>query len=175
MLRTLVAKDCRVISLPITATAEEILQTNADGIVLSDGPGDPKANVQAIDAVKKLLGKKPMLGLGLGHQVMALATGADTKKNKHGHRGANQPVKCTADGRVYSSTQNHGYKVRKSSLKVGEISFVSVNDGSCEGISYPEHNALSVQFSPECCDIGNTINPIYEQFFAMMAKENEHA
>lgn len=171
----LIKQDCRVISLPANATAEEILQTNADGIVLSNGPGNPKENTQAIEELKKLLGKKPIFGLGLGHQLLALATGADTQKNKYGHRGANQPVKRTADGRVYISAQNHDYEVKTSTIKTGEVSFISVNDGSCEGIDYAELKAMSVQFAPECCDIGNDTNPIYEQFFAMMAKEKEHA
>ena len=171
----LIKQDCRVISLPANATAEEILQTNADGIVVSNGPGNPKENTQAIEELKKLLGKKPIFGLGLGHQLLALATGADTQKNKYGHRGANQPVKRTADGRVYISAQNHGYEVKTSTIKTGEVSFISVNDGSCEGIDYAELKAMSVQFAPECCDIGNDTNPIYEQFFAMMAKEKEHA
>lgn len=171
----LVGKGCRVISLPANATAEEIMQANADGVVLSDGPGNPKDNAQAVEELKKLLGKMPIFGLGLGHQLLALAAGADTQKNKYGHRGANQPVKRTADGRVYISAQNHGYEVKTSTVKTGAVSFVSVNDGSCEGIDYADLKAMSVQFAPECCDIGNDTNPIYEQFFAMMAKEKENA
>ncbi len=174
-IKNFVDRGCRVISLPANATAQDIIQTNADGIVLSDGPGDPKENAQAVEELKKLLGKKPIFGLGLGHQLLALATGADTQKHKCGHRGANQPVKCTADGRVYISAQNHGYEVKTSTVKAGKVSFVSVNDGSCEGIDYADMQAMSVQFAPECADIGNDKNPIYEQFFAMMAKEKEHA
>ncbi len=174
-IKNLVEKGCRVISLPANTTAQEIMQTNADGVVLSNGPGDPKENGQAVEELKKLLGKKPVFGLGLGHQLLALATGADTQKHKCGHRGANQPVKNTADGRVYISAQNHGYEVKTSTIKTGKVSFVSVNDGSCEGIDYADLQAMSVQFAPECCDIGNDTNPIYEKFFAMMAKEKEHA
>ncbi len=165
------AMGCKVISLPYTATAQQILETGANGVVISDGPGDPKANGQAIDELKKLLGKIPVLGLGLGHQLVALATGANTIKCKHGHRGSNQPVKCTSDGKVYISTQNHGYAVETKTLKAGKVSFISVNDGSCEGIDYDDLQATTVQFVPECCNLGNDENPVYKKFFAMMDKE----
>lgn len=171
----LLAQGCRVISMPSDATAEEILQVGADGVLLSDGPGDPKANIQAIAEAKKLLGQKPVMGLGLGHQIVALAMGGDTKKNKYGHRGSNQPVKCVADGKVYISTQNHGYEVVGSSLKVGKISFVSVNDGSCEGVDYEDLQAFTLQFDPACCEIGNDGNPMYAKFLSMMEKEKNNA
>lgn len=162
---------CNVISLPYTATAEEILRAGANGVVISDGPGDPKDNEQAIITLKSLLGKIPMLGLGLGHQLVALAMGANTRKCKYGHRGSNQPVKSMSDQKVYISTQNHGYEVDVKTLKNGKVSFVSVNDGSCEGIDYDEWKATTVQFVPECCNIGNDANPVYKKFFAMMDKE----
>ncbi len=164
-------KGCRVISLPHTATAEEILGAGANGVVISDGPGDPKANAQAIAELKNLLGKIPVLGLGLGHQLVALATGANTLKCKYGHRGSNQPVKSTSDEKVYISTQNHGYEVDAKTLKMGKVSFISVNDRSCEGIDYDDLQAITLQFVPECCDIGNAENPVYKKFFAMMDKE----
>ena len=169
--QALLALGCKVVSMPATTTAEEILQTGANGVVLSDGPGNPKENQEIIAQIQKLLGKLPVLGLGLGHQLVALATGANTVKCKHGHRGSNQPVKCLADGKVYISTQNHGYDVDAKSLKTGEVSYVSVNDGSCEGVDYEQLKATTVQFVPECCNLGNEQNPVYTKFFAMMDKE----
>lgn len=168
------AKGCTVIGMPADTTAEEMLSLNTDGVVISDGPGDPTENTAAIEEIKKLLGKKPVFGIGLGHQLVALALGAQTKKQKYGHRGGNQPVKCAECGRVYISSQNHGYEVVSDSVKTGKISFVNVNDNSCEGIEYAELNAITTQFTPECCDVGNEKNPIYEKFFALM-EENENA
>ena len=169
------AQGYHVITLPYNTSAEEILSLAADGVVLSEGAGDPAENVGAIEELKKLLGKKPVLGLGLGHQLVALATGAKTAKRKYGHRGSNQPVKCVEDGRVYISSQNHGYDVLTDSVKQGKISFVNVNDGSCEGITYEELRAITVQFAPEACSVGNAVNPVYEKFHAMMEKEKENA
>ena len=164
-----------VISMPAASTAEEILALNADGVVISDGAGDPNENTALISEVKKVLGKVPVMGLGLGHLTVALAMGAKVVKQKYGHRGGNQPVKSVADGRVYISTQNHGYEVVSASLKQGEISFVNVNDGSCEGIDYAELNAFTVQFVPESCGIGHPENVLYNKWKAMLAKENENA
>ena len=168
-------KDCKVISMPATATAAEILALAPDGVVLGDGPGDPAENTAIIEEVKKLLGKKPVYGVGLGHQLVALALGAKTQKQKYGHRGGNQPVKCVKCGKVYISTQNHGYEVVSESVKQGVIKFVNVNDNSCEGIDYDELNAFTTQFAPECCGIGYVENPLYNKFFAMMDKEKENA
>ena len=164
-----------VMSLRGDATAEEILATDADAIVISEGPGNPNDYTAAIEEIKKVLGKKPVFGLGLGHQLVALALGAKVEKHKYGHRGSNQPVKCLADGKVYISTQNHGYVVVNDSVKAGVVTFVNVNDGSCEAIEYAGLNAITVQFTPDCCDIGNAENPIYAKFFSMMKKENDNA
>lgn len=168
-------KNCKVVSVPATATAEEILSLDPDGVVLGDGPGDPAENKDIIREVEKLLGKKPVYGVGLGHQLVALALGAKTEKQKYGHRGGNQPVKCLKSGKVYISTQNHGYDVISSSVKQGAIRFVNVNDNSCEGIDYDELNAFTTQFSPDCCGVGYEENPLYDKFFAMMDKEKENA
>jgi carbamoyl-phosphate synthase small subunit len=164
------AQGCNVISMPASSTAEEILALNANGVVLSDGPGDPSENKEIIAEVKKLLGKAPVMGIGLGHQLAAVALGAETKKQKYGHRGGNQPVKCTKTGKVYISAQNHGYEVVGNTVKEGEISFINVNDGSYEGIDYEEFNAFTVQFTPESCGIGHPENVLYNKFFAMMEK-----
>jgi carbamoyl-phosphate synthase small subunit len=168
----LVEQGCKVISLPATTSASEILSLKIDGLVVGDGPGDPKQLPEMIANLKELLGKIPMLGVGLGHQLIALALGADTQKQKCGHRGSNQPVKYLQNGRVYISTQNHDYVVKANSLQTGKISFVNVNDNTCEGIDYDDINAFSVQFMPESCIAGNTENPVYNKFFAMMGKEN---
>ena len=164
-----------VISMPATSTAEEILALNVNGVVISDGAGDPNENTALIAEVKKLLGKLPVMGLGLGHLTVALATGATVAKQKYGHRGSNQPVKSLADGRVYISAQNHGFEVVSDSLQQGKISYVNVNDGSCEGIDYDELNAFTVQFTPESCGIGHPENVVYNKWNAMLVKENENA
>ncbi len=173
--QSLVEQGCRVISMPAYATAEEILQTGADGIMLSDGPSDPWENTSIIEEVKKLFGKKPIFGVGLGHQLVAIAQGAKCQKQKYGHRGGNQPVKCLANGKVYISAQNHGYEVDGETLKTGEINFVNVNDGSCEGIEYAEQKAFTTQFVPESCTDFGKENPLYEKFFALMRKEKDNA
>ncbi len=169
------AQGFDVISLPADTSAEEILSLSVDGVVLSGGPGDPAENAKIIEEIKKVLGKKPVLGLGLGHQLLSIATGGKTTKCKYGHRGSNQPVKCVEDGKVYISTQNHGYEVVAESLTQGKVSFVNVNDGSCEGVVYEELKAMSAQFEPEACSIGAPANVVYEQFYAMMQKEKENA
>ena len=171
----LLTRGCNVICMPAGSTAEEILETGAHGVMLSDGPGDPKENQSIINEIKKLVGKKPIFGVGLGHQMVALALGGDTQKAKYGHRGSNQPVRCNKCGKIFISTQNHGYDVIAETVKQGEIKFVNVNDGSCEGIDYDQLNAFTVQFTPESCDIGMPENPLYKKFFAMMEKENENA
>ena len=174
-IRHFTEKGCKVISMPATATAEEMLALHADGIVIGDGPGDPMENQAAIQEIKKVLGKKPVYGVGLGHQLVALACGAKTQKQKYGHRGGNQPVKCLHCGKVYISTQNHGYEVVSNSVIQGKIKFINVNDNSCEGIDYEELNAFTTQFAPEACGIGYVENPLYNKFFAMMEKEKENA
>ena len=174
-IENLLAQGWNVIVMPANSSAEEILATGAHGVVLSDGPGNPNENTAIIAEIKKIAGKIPVLGLGLGHQLFALALGAEVKKQKYGHRGGNQPVKCVKCGKVYISTQNHGYEVVKETVKEGVVKFINVNDGSCEGIDYDEYDAFTVQFVPEACSIGNPENPLYKKFFALMKKENENA
>ena len=174
-IQSLLAQDCQVISLPATATAEEIAALNVDGVVLSDGPGNPEENTECIAQIQAFAGKKPILALGLGHQMLALALGAKIKKEKYGHRGSNQPIKCVENEKVYVSTQNHGYSVVKDSVTQGVVSFINVNDGSCEGIEYADLNAIGVQFLPDSCGIGHTDSYVYDKFFALMKKEKENA
>lgn len=167
-----VKQGCRVISLPATATAQEILDVNADGVIVGDGPGNPMENPTIVAEVKKIMGKTPVFGVGLGHQLVALALGAKTQKLKYGHRGGNQPVKCLKCGKVYISTQNHGYEVVSETVKKGEVRFVNVNDNSCEGIVYEDLRALTVQFAPDSFGVGHVENPLYKKFFTFMKKEN---
>ncbi len=171
----LVAQGWNVIDMPAASSAEEMLALGVHGVVISDGPDFPHENTKHIEEIKKVLGKIPVFGIGLGHQLVALALGAEVKRQKYGHRGSNQPVKCLQKGKVYVSSQNHGYEVVKETVKAGEVMFVNVNDGSCEGIDYPAYNAFTVQFDPEACSIGNPENPLYKKFFALMKKEKENA
>ena len=143
-------RNCDVTVFPASATAEDILASDPDGIMLSNGPGDPSENSFQIEQIKKLLGKLPVFGICLGHQLTALAAGGKTFKLKFGHRGANQPVTELSTGRTYITSQNHGYAVDPESITgVGQISFVNANDGSVEGIEYNGINCFTVQFHPE--------------------------
>ena len=120
-----------------------------DGVMLSNGPGDPAENVYQIAQIQKLLGKVPMFGICLGHQLTALAAGGKTYKLKYGHRGVNQPVRDLGGPRTYITSQNHGYAVDAGSVKCGRVSFANANDGTCEGLDYPGLRAFTVQFHPE--------------------------
>lgn len=149
--RTLMRHDCAVTIYPADTPAETVLAGGHDGVMLSNGPGDPAENAFCIAQIEKLLGKLPMFGICLGHQMMALAAGARTRKMKFGHRGANQPAKDLRTGRVYVTSQNHGFAVDIPTLagSAAELRFVNVNDGSCEGLDYPGLDAFSLQFHPE--------------------------
>ncbi len=142
--------DCHVTIFPADTTAEEILRHNPDGIFISNGPGNPQDVPEIVANVKKLIGAKPIFAVGLGHQVLALANGADTYKMKFGHRGVNQPVKDLRSGRVYITGQNHGYALCEKSLegKNVTVTHVSMNDASIEGLEYAESRAFSVQYHP---------------------------
>ena len=161
---------CTVTVYPANVTAETILSTECDGIALSNGPGNPANNLECIEELKKLIGKKPIFGICLGHQLLAMAAGGKTEKLKYGHRGVNQPVKRLSDGRVFITSQNHGYAVVSDSLKTtgGKESFVNANDGTCEGIVYPEQRAFTVQFHPEACAGPKDCNFIFQDFIGMM-------
>lgn len=149
----LLKRGCRVTVYPYNVSAEEIIAGNYDGLMLTNGPGDPAANTYCIEQVKKLFGKLPIFGICLGHQIMALAAGAKRFKLKYGHRGENQPVKDLKTGRVYITSQNHGYALdtdEESLAAVGaKLRYINVNDGTCEGIDYPKYRAFSLQFHPE--------------------------
>ena len=142
-------RGCTVTVLPANAPAETILGTEPDGVMLSNGPGDPAENVYQIEQIQKILGKVPLFGICLGHQLTALAAGGSTFKLKYGHRGVNQPVRDLNGVRTYITSQNHGYAVDGASVKTGRVSFANANDGTCEGIDYPALRAFTVQFHPE--------------------------
>lgn len=146
----LLKRGCSVTVVPASASAEEIAGMNPDGIVLSDGPGDPVKNTKLIEELKKLCESKvPVFGISLGHQVLALAKGAKTEKLKYGHGGASQPVKEIETGRILITSQNHGYTVANGSLpECAAVSYENSNDGTCEGIAYSDAPAFSVQFRP---------------------------
>lgn len=169
--RELVKRGCRVTVVPAQFSAEEALALDPDGIMLTNGPGDPAENTEIIQNLKNLAGKKPIFGICLGHQLFALAMGGETRKMKYGHRGSNQPVKQLSTGRVFISSQNHGYEVVSESLKSGTLSFVNANDGTCEGIEYPEIDASTVQFHPEACGGPHDANFLFDRFIARMKKE----
>ena len=171
IVRELVKRGCYCIKVPSTYTAEQILALNPRGLMLCNGPGDPAENVEIIENLKKLAGKLPIFGICLGHQLFALAMGGKTKKMKYGHRGANQPVKCLATGRVYISSQNHGYEVISSSLEgVGQLSYINANDNTCEGFDYPQLNAYTVQFHPEACGGPQDASFLFDKFIKNMTE-----
>lgn len=168
---SLAMRGCDVTVYPALTTAEEILRDKPDGIMLSNGPGDPKECGSIIAQIKKLYDSDiPIFAICLGHQLMALATGADTFKMKYGHRGGNHPVKDLATGRVYISSQNHGYVVDMDKLdeRIAVPAFVNVNDGTCEGLSYTGKNIFTVQYHPEACCGPQDSGYLFDRFIAMM-------
>ena len=168
IVRELQKRGCTVTVLPATTSAEEILAAGPDGVMLSNGPGDPAENTYQIEQIRKLLGKVPMFGICLGHQLTALAAGGSTYKLKYGHRGVNQPVRDVEGVRTYITSQNHGYAVDSDTVKLGKVRFVNANDGTCEGIDYPELKAFTVQFHPEACTGPKDTSFLFDQFVELM-------
>ena len=166
----LIKRGCAVTVYPHDTSAETVLTAGHDGVMLSNGPGDPAENVYEIAQIKAMMGRIPIFGICLGHQMMALAQGAKTGKMKFGHRGANQPAKDLQTGRVYVTSQNHGYAVEAASLAStkGVLRFVNVNDGSVEGVDYPDLNAFSIQFHPEAHGGPHDSEGMFDRFTAMM-------
>ena len=169
----LAARGCEVTVYPYNASAEEILAANPDGVLLSDGPGNPADHSAFIAEIKKILGVKPIFGIGLGHQMLAIAAGAETFKLQYGHRGGNQPAK-SVDGRTFISTQNHGYAVDAKTLPEGaQQSFENANDHTCEGVEYPAKKAFSVQFHPIACKGPQDTTFLYSAFIALMNADKQ--
>lgn len=168
--RELVKRGCNVTVVPAHTTAEQIKAMNPDGIMLSNGPGDPSDNTAIIAELKKLCEYKiPTFGICLGHQLLALSQGAKTEKLKYGHRGANQPAKEVETGRVYITSQNHGYAVVSDSMPENAVeSFVNGNDDTCEGVKYTNMPAFSVQFHPEACGGPHDTAFLFDRFIDLM-------
>ena len=175
IIRSLTARGCAVTVFPASTPAADILATAPDGVMLSNGPGDPAENTAIIAEIGKLLGRVPVFGICLGHQLMALAVGGSTVKLKYGHRGVNQPARDLVSGRTYITSQNHGYAVVGNSLPTGEVRFVNANDGTCEGIDYPALRAFSVQFHPEACAGPHDAAFLFDRFCDLMKGETTHA
>ncbi len=172
ILRCLVQVGCRVTVLPGTATADDVLSLNPDGVFLSNGPGDPEPLTYAIDTIRGLVGKKPIFGICLGHQLIGLALRAETFKLKFGHRGANQPVLNKRTGRVEITTQNHGFAVRSETLPANtEATHVNLNDGTLEGLRHREWPVFSVQYHPEASAGPHDSGYLFEEFFRLIGGE----
>ena len=169
--RSLNERGCQVTVYPADTPAEAVLADKPDGIMLSNGPGDPQENIQIIEEVKKLYQSDvPIFAICLGHQLMALANGMRTYKLKYGHRGGNHPVKDLETGRVYISSQNHGYVVDTANLNpsVAVPAFVNVNDGTNEGLKYTGKNIFTVQYHPEACPGPQDSSYLFDRFLKMM-------
>lgn len=170
ILRELNKRNCDVVVVPYNTTAEEIMAIYPDGIMLSNGPGDPKDVPEAITMLKEIIGKIPVFGICLGHQLFALASGGDTFKLKFGHRGANHPVKDLKTGRTELTSQNHGYTVDPESLVKTrlEVTHVALNDGTVEGLKHLDLPAFTVQYHPEASPGPEDSNHLFDQFIELM-------
>ncbi len=170
IVRDLSKRGCDVVVVPQDATADQIRRLAPDGILLSNGPGDPKDVPHAAEMIKQLLGEFPIFGICLGHQLFALACGADTEKLKFGHRGGNHPVKDLVSGRCYITSQNHGYTVKEQSIEGTdlEITHINNNDRTIEGLKHKTHPAFSVQYHPEAAPGPFDSSYLFDDFLAMI-------
>lgn len=176
IVRELRKRGCWVTVIPASASASEIRAMHLNGLMLSNGPGDPQENTGIISELRKLClsTNLPMFGICLGHQLLALAHGAKTVKLRYGHRGANQPVKELATGRIYMTSQNHGYAVESATLpEEAQESFINLNDGTCEGVCYTDHPAFSVQFHPEASAGPLDTGFLFDRLIQMMDQQQE--
>jgi len=170
--RIFTEKGCQVQVVPASTSAETVLAMNPDGIFLSNGPGDPEGVPEVVETIRALLGKKPMFGICLGHQILGLAYGGSTFKLKFGHRGGNQPVKDLSTGKVEITSQNHGFCVDMDSLNLDEVELthVNLNDGSVEGMRHKKYPSFSVQYHPEHAPGPHDAMYLFDRFIAMMRK-----
>lgn len=169
MLRSLVARGCRVKVVPVSTSAEDILKMKPKGVLLSNGPGDPARVAHAPETTKQLLGKVPVFGICMGHQILGHAIGAKTYKMKFGHHGANQPVKDLRTGKVMITSQNHGYAIDPETLpNYAKVAQINLNDKSVESIELPEHKAFSVQYHPEACPGPRDAMEYFDDFMRAM-------
>jgi carbamoyl-phosphate synthase small subunit len=173
ILRSLVDEGCRVTVVPRTASAKDILALRPDGVFVSNGPGDPAAATSAIETVRELIGQKPLFGICLGHQMLALALGGTTYKMKFGHRGLNHPVQNLETGRVEITTQNHGFAVDPASVATRcDVTHKHLNDGTCMGLRDRQTGAFSVQYHPEASAGPHDARYLFGRFKALMAEAN---
>ena len=181
ILRELNKRDCDVLVVPYNTPAEKILAWHPDGIMLSNGPGNPAEVTEGIETIKGLIGKVPMFGICLGHQLFSLACGAKSFKLPFGHRGGNHPVKDLRTGRTDLTSQNHGYAIDIDSLKDTdlELTHIALNDGTCEGVRHKKYPIFTVQYHPEASPGPEDSNHLFDEFIEMMeteaAKEKQHA
>ncbi|WP_102026282.1 carbamoyl phosphate synthase small subunit [Salirhabdus sp. Marseille-P4669] len=175
ILRELTRRDCHVTVVPYHYSAEQILRLKPDGIMLTNGPGNPKDVPEAIEMIQQVIGKTPIFGICLGHQLLALACGADTEKLTFGHRGANHPVKDLQTGKTYLTSQNHSYAVNKASLEHTRLQLtqIALNDKTVEGVSHEEHPAFSVQYHPESSPGPEDTNFLFDAFLQMVKDNKE--
>jgi carbamoyl-phosphate synthase small subunit len=175
ILRSLYDWNCEVIVLPASSTAESVLSHHPDGILLSNGPGDPEGVPYAIETARQLIGKKPIFGICLGHQLLGLAFGGRTFKLKFGHRGANQPVKDLKSGKVMITSQNHGFCVDPGSLNPEEVEFtqINLNDQTLEGMRHKQFPVFSVQFHPEASPGPHDARGLFGEFIRMMELDSK--
>ena len=174
MIECLRRRGCRVTALPASTPASQVLSGGFDGVMLSNGPGDPAENTEAIAQLKALYESDlPLFGVCLGHQLLALATGAKTGRLPYGHRGSNHPVRDLEKGRVFITSQNHGYMVLSDSVDpaVAQVSHVNVNDGTCEGLRYKRPNCFTTQFHPEANAGPRDTEYLFNRFVASMGGE----
>jgi len=172
IVRELSKRNCDIVVVPHDTTADEIRRLAPDGIQLSNGPGDPKDNLHVAETIKQLLGEFPIFGICLGHQLFALACGADTDKLKFGHRGGNHPVKELETNRCYITSQNHGYAVTDDSIKGTDliVTHINNNDKTIEGLKHKTFPAFSVQYHPEAAPGPEDSSYLFDQFIEMIRK-----